>query len=38
MPMLRAMHAEARGVGFVIEVRQRKWWAPTRESTWKPPT
>jgi len=27
MPLLRAMHAEANGVGPVITMRQRKWWA-----------
>jgi integrase len=27
MPLLRAMHAEANGVGAVVTMRQQKWWA-----------
>jgi len=27
MPLLRAMHLEAKGAGRVITMRQQKWWA-----------
>jgi integrase len=27
MPLLRAMHREANGVGAVVTMRQQKWWA-----------
>jgi hypothetical protein len=33
LPLLRAMHDEAGGTGFVINLRLQKWWAPICAST-----